>query len=63
MADLVVTGGGTVYLLDPVSDVGKDWCAEHLPEDATRWGTAYAVEHRYIGPIIEGAQNDGLVVA
>jgi len=38
------------------------WVAEHLPTDATWFGGAVVVEHRYIGPIIGGAIGDGLVV-
>lgn len=62
MADLLVHGGGTVYLLRPVSPEGAAWVDEHIPGDATWFGGAVAVEHRYIGPIIEGASGDGLVV-
>jgi len=60
--DLLVENHGSICLLRPVSDAGREWCTEHLPEDATTWGGAIAVEPRYIGPIADGAVADGLVV-
>lgn len=62
MADFVLGGGGSLYILTPVSIPAKDWCKDHLPEDATRWGMGYAVEHRYIGDIIEGIRDAGMEV-
>lgn len=63
MADLLVHGGGTVYLLRPVSPAGAAWVDEHIPGDATWFGGAVAVEHRYIRDIVVGAVSDGLRVA
>jgi hypothetical protein len=34
---------------------------DHLPEDATSWCDAIAVERRNIGEIVRGAITDGLV--
>jgi predicted thioesterase len=65
IADFLVTGEGpftTVYLLYTLTNAAYEWVAEHLPEDATRLGNAIAVEHRYIGDIVDGARNDGLSV-
>jgi hypothetical protein len=62
MADLLVHGGGTVYLLRPVSPTGAAWVDEHIPEDATWFGGAVVVEHRYIRDIVVGAVTDGLRV-
>jgi hypothetical protein len=45
-----------------VSDVGRDWIADHISDDATTFCGAVVVEYRYISPIIEGATGDGLVV-
>jgi hypothetical protein len=60
--DFELSGGGTVYLLWPVTRAAHSWVEEHLPDDATWFGGAVVVEHRYIGPIIGGAIRDGLVV-
>jgi hypothetical protein len=60
--DFEISGGGTVYLLHPLTRAARAWVAEHLPDDATRWCGAIVVEPRYIGPIVQGAIADGLVV-
>jgi hypothetical protein len=60
--DFELSGGGTVYLLRPVSRAAHNWVENHLPDDATWFGGAVVVEHRYIGPIIGGAIGDGLLV-
>jgi len=60
--DFKISGGGTIYLLHPLTRAARDWVDEHLPADAMWFGNAVAVEHRYIGDIVEGAIGDGLVV-
>jgi hypothetical protein len=60
--DFEVSGGGSVYLLHPLTRAARAWVSEHLPEDATWFCGAVVVEHRYIGPIVGGAIGDGLVV-
>ncbi len=60
--DFLVYGGGSLYMLLPKSDAGKAWAQEHLPEDAQSLGRAIAIEHRYIGPILDGINDAGLVV-
>jgi hypothetical protein len=40
----------------------NSWIEENLPEDRMTFGNAVVVEHRYIGDIVRGAQNDGLVI-
>jgi hypothetical protein len=55
-------GGGTVYLLHPLTRPAHDWIAEHLPSDAMRLGDAVAVEWRHIGEVVGGASCDGLQV-
>ncbi len=60
--DFELSGHGTLYLLPPLTPAAHHRVEEHLPADATWWCGAVVVEHRYIGPIIGGAINDGLVV-
>jgi hypothetical protein len=60
--DFELSGDGTVYLLQPVSRAAHNWVEEHLPTDATWFGGAIVVEHRFIGPIVSGAIGDGLRV-
>jgi hypothetical protein len=60
--DLLVYGGGTVYVLHGASRRGERWLSEHIPPDAPRLATAVAAEHRYIADIVRGAGADGLEV-
>lgn len=60
--DLTVQNEGSIFLLRGVSNSGEDWIAENIPDDATTWGDAIVVEHRYIQDIIDGARAAGLTV-
>lgn len=60
--DFQLSGGGTVYLLRPLTPAAHTWVKDHLPDDATWLAGAVVVEHRYVGPIIGGAIGDGLRV-
>jgi hypothetical protein len=62
VADLLVEHQGSIFLLDPGTDLGRDWIAAHIPADATWFGGAVVVEHRYIRDIVIGAVTDGLRV-
>lgn len=60
--DFEVEDHGSIFILTPTSDAGLNWCWEHLPEDAQRWGKfGYVIEHRYIQDIVAGMERDGLV--
>ena len=61
--DVEVSGGGTVYLLSGLTEAGRSWMDENLPSDAQKLGEAVAVEHRYVGEIVQGMRDDGLRVA
>ena len=62
-ADVMVTGGGTTYLFDPVTDKAKRWINRNVAGEAWQhYGGALAVEHRYIGDLMDAARRDGLVV-
>lgn len=60
--DFSVSGGGTLYMLYPLSKAAKQWADDNLPSDRQTLGTGIAVEHRYIGDIVQGIRNDGLTV-
>ena len=62
MSDFTVNNQGTIFLLAPQTIPGHAWVDDYLPDDAQWFGNAVVVEHRYIGPIIEGIVNDGLTV-
>lgn len=62
-ADFHVAAHGSITILTPQTDAGQSWADDNLPEDAFRCGNrGYVVEPRYIAPIIEGIQQDGLTV-
>lgn len=61
--DVIVRGGGTVYVLFPQSHEAKVWFREHLPEDAMRFAGGTCVEHRYVQDILDGLIGDGLILA
>lgn len=62
MADLSIQNEGSIFLLRPLTDAGREWIADHIPGDAMTFGGSIVVEHRYIGEIAMGAVNDGLEV-
>lgn len=58
--DFQVRNDGSIVLLQPVTDAGREWCEVHLPEDCPTFGSSFAIETRYAGPILEGMDSDGL---
>jgi len=62
-SDFIVTDHFTIFLLTPLTESAIDWVSEHLPPDALRFGDSIAVEHRFIGDIIDGVQQDGLTIS
>lgn len=60
--DIRASNHGSIWILTGISDAGKGWLDESLPEDAQRWGDGYVVEPRYVEDILIGASNDGMVV-
>lgn len=61
-ADFHVTGHGGLYLVQPLTEAASLWLEEHIGEEAQWFGSALAVEHRYIRPLVEGIVNDGYAV-
>ena len=53
---------GSIFLLYPLSESAKSWLRENLPSDAQRFCDAVVIEHRCVWPILEGIQNNRLVV-
>lgn len=62
MADLSIQNEGSIFLLRALTDAGRAWISENIPDDAQHFGGAVVVEHRFIGDIAQGAVNDGLEV-
>ena len=63
MTDLRLLNEGTISILTPETDRGKDWVNEHLPADSMRWGQlGVVIEHRFVADIVNGALEDELTV-
>lgn len=62
MGDIFIKNHGSILIFVPATEAGMEWMDEHLPADAMRWAGGIVVEPRYAGPIIDGAQADGLEV-
>ena len=62
-SDFEVENRGSVVLLHHRTPRARAWVSEHLPADRMTWMGATIVEPRYLGAIVEGAREDGLVVA
>jgi hypothetical protein len=63
-SDFHVENHGSIFLLRPLTDSAKSWVEEHIGEDngfQPYWPTV-AIEPRYVENIVDGIQNDGLVV-
>jgi hypothetical protein len=62
--DFICDNYGSIFLLTPLTPTATSWLDEHIGQDngfQPCWPTC-VVEHRYIWPILEGIQNDGLAV-
>lgn len=60
--DAVVSGGGSVYLVTPLTPVAKRWIRENVQSDAQYLGNGLAVEWRYIEDLVNGMREAGLAV-
>lgn len=60
--DFFVENHGSIFLLRAASPAGNSWINEHLPEGRMTFGDAVVIEHRYVWAILEGIENDGLMV-
>lgn len=56
--DFTADNHGSIILLTPYTAAAREWCDENLPEDCQRLGNAYAIEHRYFGPIGFAIQDE-----
>jgi len=62
--DFIVENHGSILLLKPLTPSAISWIEDHIgQEDAYQpYFPIVVVEPRYIADIVEGIQNDGLVV-
>jgi hypothetical protein len=64
MADITVIDEGTILLLKPETDQGREWLDENIGRDNSYqpyWPTV-VVEHRFVEAILDGMEQDGVTV-
>lgn len=62
--DFIVQNHGSIIILLAVTAAAQQWVTENLPDDAQTWGrNGTVIEPRYIGPIVNGIEAEGLVVS
>jgi hypothetical protein len=60
--DFAVQNHGSIFLFQPLTPVAQEWIDEHISDDASYFGDALVVEHRYVESIARHAIADGLVL-
>ena len=62
-ADVLIENHGSISLFTPMTVNAHEWIEEHVRiEPWQRLGPSIACEPRYLDQIIDGMQQDGLVV-
>jgi hypothetical protein len=62
--DFLLRDEGSIVLLTPCSEAAREWIDEHIGQDNgfQPYFPTIVVEPRYIVEIVDGIQNDGLMV-
>ncbi len=63
LPDVIVRNEGSVYLFCPLSAHAKTWLDGHVEPNATWFGSALVVEHRYAWALAEGLKDAGFSLA
>jgi len=63
-ADINVTGGGSVFLLAPATQAGRNWIDQHIGKDNgyRPYYPTVVAERRYVQDIVDGMEAAGLEV-
>jgi len=61
--DLEFQNHGSLFVVVPFTEAGKDWLDENVGRDALTWGRGIVVEPRYVEDILVGAEDAGLRVS
>jgi len=61
--DFSLANRGSISILQPLTDAGREWIGEHIPSDALTWCGGIVIEHRLVDDIVCGIECDGLEVA
>lgn len=60
--DFEVSGGGSLFILTPLNSDARDHLESNVSEESQWWAGGVAVEHRYIGSLVEALRENGYVV-
>ena len=61
--DVTLVFHGSIALITPLTEPATIWVRDNLEhEEALYWCDALVVEARYLGPIVAGTADDGLVI-
>lgn len=60
--DVTVSRSGSLFLFQPLTPTAKEWIDGQVGTEATFFGSALVVEHRYAHDLAQGMLDDGLVV-
>lgn len=60
--DFTLRNHGNLFILTPLSEAGREWADNFLPEDALKWGGGTVIEPRYVEDIVDGILGDGLAI-
>lgn len=58
----VSCGGGTIALVQPLTQVAEEWLTDNVDPEATWFGTSLTVEPRYLEALVVGLQSAGFRV-
>lgn len=61
--DIEISNQGSIILMRPATDAGRDWISANVDPDAMWFGRSLVVEPRYAEDLIDGMRGDGLEVA
>lgn len=61
-ADFAITNHGSIFTIRPLTATAQIWWNHHIDPDALQFGGAYAVEPRYVEPIVNGMLEEGLTL-
>lgn len=60
--DFALSDHGTIIMFHPLTAEAQQWWDENVNEGPS-FGNAYAVEHRYVMPLVEGIEAEGFTIA
>jgi len=61
-ADVRIANHGSIVLVRPVTKAAEEWLNDNVGGEAQYFGNALACEPRYVGDLLHGMENDGLIV-